>query len=105
MHLSPQVMRGLTQPPDAPAVGAAPAVALAPPVGELAPPAVDPLPEAFELVPAFATGAAPALPSGFVPPVGAGGLSLTLEQAAALASAAQKSAMAPRWMVRRMQRK
>src|SRR5215216_3217084 len=103
MHLSPQVMRGLTQPLDAPAVGAAPAVALAPPAVALAPPAVEPLPEALEPAPAFATGEAPALPSGFVPPVAAWGLSLTPEQAAALASAAQKSAMAPRWMVRRMQ--
>ena len=103
--MSPHVMRGLTQPLDAPAVGGAPAVALAPPVGELAPPAVEPLPEALELAPAFAKGEVPALPSGFVPPVAVWGLSFAPEQAAALASAAQKSAMAPRWMVRRMQRK
>jgi len=88
-------MRGLTQPPDTPPVEDVPAVALAPaseaaPAVALLAPAVgvalEPAPEVAE----------PALPSEPAAPVGSPGPSVELVQAAALASAAQKNATAPR---------
>jgi len=87
-------MRGLIHPLEAPAL-AAPLTAAGVPALELAPPAVAPLPATLE-PPAFATDCAPALPSAWLPPLASPGPWLELLQAAALASAAQKNALAPR---------
>jgi hypothetical protein len=94
MHWSAQVVRGLTHPPEAPALAEAPADAGVPALA-LAPPTVAPLPAALE-APALVIGCAPALPSAWLPPLASPGPWLELLQAAALVSAAQKNALAPR---------